>query len=97
MIIISRAFINSFITKDSKSSDALISWYIKTKVADWPNFSEMKKTFNSVDTVGNDLYVFNIKGNQYRLIARIFFKIRTIYIKFIGTHSQYDKLNIKNL
>jgi mRNA interferase HigB len=53
----------------------------------------MKKTFNSVDVVGNDRYVFNIKGNSYRLVAMIFFDIRTIYIRFIGTHSEYDKID----
>ena len=97
MVIISKAAINEFIAKDSKAGDALMSWYIKTKNANWANFPEMKTTFNSVDAVGNDLYIFNIKGKQYRLIVRIFFKIRTIYIKFIGTHSQYDKINIQDL
>lgn len=97
MVIISKRVINVFIAKDTKSADALISWYVNTKAADWANFSEMKNTFNSVDAIGNDLYVFNIKGNKYRLIARIFFKIRTVYIKFIGTHSQYDKINIEDL
>ena len=53
--------------------------------------------FGSVDFVGNDLYVFNIKGNQYRLIVRIKFKIRTIYIRFIGTHKEYDRVKLDDL
>ena len=53
----------------------------------------MKKTFNTVSTVGNDRYVFNIKGNDYRLVTMIFFDIRTIYIRFIGTHSEYDNID----
>lgn len=57
----------------------------------------MKKTFNSVDTVGNDRYVFNIKGNNYRIIAMIFFNIRTIYIRFVGTHKEYDKVDCKTV
>jgi mRNA interferase HigB len=64
--------------------------------SDWANFNELREMFNSADSVGNDLYVFNIKGNKYRLIARIIFKVRTIYIKFIGTHSQYDRLNLND-
>jgi mRNA interferase HigB len=52
----------------------------------------MKAMFNSVDAVGNDRYVFNIRGNNYRLIAMIFFDVRTVYIRFVGTHSEYDKL-----
>ena len=53
--------------------------------------------FNSVDAVGSDLYVFNIKGNNYRLIVRIIFRVRTIYVKFIGTHKEYDKVNLDDL
>jgi mRNA interferase HigB len=73
--------------------NALFKWYELAASADWKNFSEMKGTFNSVDAVGNDRYVFNIKGNNYRLVALILFKIRTVYILFIGTHSEYDKIN----
>ena len=47
---------------------------------------------NSVDAIGNDRYVFNIRGNHYRLIALIFFDVRTVYIRFVGTHNDYDKL-----
>lgn len=57
----------------------------------------MKKTFNSVDAVGNDRYVFNIKGNSYRIVAMIFFDIRTIYIRFVGTHKEYDKVDCKTV
>lgn len=53
--------------------------------------------FPSTDYVGNDLYVFNIQGNKYRLIARITFRVRTVYIKFIGTHAEYDKVNLGDL
>ncbi len=53
---------------------------------------EVKQTFNSVDSMGNDRYVFDIKGNHYRLIALIIFNVRTVYILFIGTHKEYDKV-----
>ncbi|MDB4904795.1 MAG: addiction module toxin RelE [Mucilaginibacter sp.] len=61
-------------------------------MADWANYHEMKEMYNSVDSVGDDRYVFNIRGNTYRLVAMIFFDVRTVYIRFIGTHSEYDKL-----
>ena len=54
-------------------------------------------SFNSVDSVGNDRYVFNIKGNRYRLVALILFKIRTVFILFIGTHKEYDLINAKTI
>jgi mRNA interferase HigB len=57
----------------------------------------MKNDFGSVDAVGNDLYVFNVGGNKYRIIARIFFTVHTIYIRFVGTHLEYDKVNLSDL
>jgi len=60
-------------------------------------FADVKKSFNSVDAVGDGLFVFNIKGNDCRLIARILFKARTVFIRFIGTHREYDVLNISEL
>jgi mRNA interferase HigB len=53
----------------------------------------MKNSFNAVDAVGNDRYVFNIKGNHFRLIALIIFKVRTVFVLFIGTHKEYDQLD----
>jgi mRNA interferase HigB len=53
----------------------------------------MKNSFNAVDAVGNDRYVFNIKGNHFRLIALIIFKVRTVFVLFIGTHKEYDQID----
>jgi len=71
---------------------ALDEWYNKTEQSQWNCFADVKKTFNSVDSVGNKRYVFNIKGNSYRVIALILYKPKIVYIRFIGTHSEYDKI-----
>jgi len=71
---------------------ALDEWYNKTEESQWNCFADVKKTFNSVDSVGNKRYVFNIKGNSYRVIALILFTPKIVYIRFIGTHSEYDKI-----
>ncbi|GAB1415153.1 type II toxin-antitoxin system HigB family toxin [Paludibacter sp.] len=71
---------------------ALDEWYIKTEFSEWDCFADMKQTFNSVDSIGNRRYVFNIKGNSYRLIALVLFVPKIVYIRFIGTHSEYDKI-----
>lgn len=92
MVIIAKTFINVFAHKHPASKVALNNWYQIVKEVDWGNFNDVKNTFGSVDAVGNDRYVFNIKGNDYRLIAMIFFDKRTVYIRFIGTHAEYDKL-----
>ncbi len=92
MVIIAKTFVNVFVHKHPASKGALNSWYQIVKEADWGNFNDVKNTFGNVDAVGNDRYVFNIKGNDYRLIAMIFFNKRTVYIRFIGTHAEYDNL-----
>ena len=71
---------------------ALDEWYIKTEQSQWNCFADVKQSFNSVDNVGGKRYVFNIKGNFYRIIAIILFGPKIVYIRFIGTHSEYDKI-----
>lgn len=93
MVILSKRMINAFTDVEPRSSDALLHWYKHCKSANWSNFAELKQTFRSADFVGNERYVFNIKGNNYRLIAKIHFDIRTVYILFIGTHVEYDKID----
>jgi len=93
MVIISKAILRDFSALHPNSKIALEDWYDLVKNADWKNFNEMRNTFNSVDAVGNDRYVFNIKGNTYRLITLILFNVRTVFILFIGTHKEYDKID----
>lgn len=71
---------------------ALQEWTTIVKKNEWASFADVKKTFNSVDNVGNQHYVFNIKGNNYRLIVVIKFTIKFVYIRFIGTHAEYDRI-----
>ena len=71
---------------------ALQEWVSIVKRSDWTCFADIKKTINSVDYIGNQRYIFNIKGNNYRLVV-IKFTIKFIYIRFIGTHSEYNKID----
>lgn len=93
MIVISKARLRDFCQKHSDAVGAVNQWWKKTKAADWASMTDIKSTFNSVDYVGNDRYVFNIKGKRYRLTAMIFSDIRTVYIRFIGTHQEYDRID----
>jgi mRNA interferase HigB len=97
MVIISKSALTQFAQIHADALIALIEWYDTTLEADWSNLSDVRQTFNSVDYVGNERYVFNIKGNRYRLIVVILFSIRTIYIKFVGTHAEYDKIDAKTV
>lgn len=93
MVIITKGAIHEFSKKQSRSTQPLNDWFDKTQEADWRNFQDVKSTFNSVDSIGNDRFVFNVGGNNYRLIAMIHFTIRTVYIRAILTHKEYDGLN----
>jgi mRNA interferase HigB len=97
MRIVARKTIVNFYQKHSDSKIALEEWYSKTHRAEWTCSADIKQTFNSVDSIGNDRFVFNIKGNDYRLVALIIFKIKTVYVRFIGTHAEYDKTNCSKI
>lgn len=98
MRAISRKSLVLFYQKHSEAKLALEDWYKKVSDADWNNFAEMKSDFNSVDNVGNRRFVFNIRGNHYRIVALVLFVPKRVYIRFVGTHSEYDEINdIKNL
>ncbi|WP_281168493.1 type II toxin-antitoxin system HigB family toxin [Spirosoma spitsbergense] len=77
--------------------DELLRWMRVVEAADWSSVADIRQDFNSVDYVKNDRYVFNIKGNQYRLVAMIHFRVRSLYIRFIGTHSAYDRINVSEV
>jgi mRNA interferase HigB len=93
MVIISKIILVEFGAHYSDSVEALNKWYNESKKANRNNLNDIKKSFNTIDYVGNDRYVFNIKGNKYRLVAMIFFDIRTVFIRFVGTHAEYDKID----
>jgi mRNA interferase HigB len=97
MVIISKTKLTEFGKYHGDAIAAVNEWWIKTKMADWSTFQEIKNTFNSVDYVGNDRYVFNIRGNKFRIVAMIFFDIRTVYNRFIGTHAAYDKIDCSTI
>jgi mRNA interferase HigB len=72
---------------------ALERWYDSVEKADWKNFQDIKVDFSAADYVGNQCYVFNIRGNNYRLVVVIKFTISYIFIRFVGTHKECDKID----
>jgi mRNA interferase HigB len=76
--------------KHADAQSALQVWFDTAVEAEWKNFEDVRKSFPVTDMVG-DLAIFNIRGNYYRLIVRIVFRYKRIYIKEFLTHAQYDK------
>lgn len=97
MVIISYGTLRNFYEVHADAKDALNNWYRLALQADWASYHEIKAMFNSVDAVGNDRFVFNIKGNNYRIVALIFFDVRTVYIRFVGTHKEYDRIDCSSI
>lgn len=98
MRIIAKSTLVEYYTKHPQAQQPLEDWYEITKRAEWQNINDIRVAFNTVDYVGNDRYVFNIKGNDYRLVVVIRFMKGRVYIRFIGTHAEYDKIkDIKNI
>ena len=92
MRIIAKSTLVNYYTINPKAKTALEDWYNKTKHAEWTCFADIKNTFNSVDSVGNKRYVFNIKGNDYRLVVIIKFTVSHVLIRFVGTHAEYSRI-----
>ena len=91
-------YLVEYYTKNPLAKSALESWYQTTLKAEWKNFADIQKTFATVSSVGNHRYVFNIKGNDYRLIVLINFTVSHVLIRFVGTHAEYDRIkDIQNL
>ena len=98
MRVVAKKALVEFYTEHSDAKTALEEWYEKTQKAEWETFADVRLTFNSADSIGNNRVVFNIKGNNYRLVALILFKIKMVYIRFVGTHQEYDRIkDIKNI
>lgn len=96
MRIISFATIREYVKKHTDADVPLRDWCKKTEKAEWKCLADIKQTFNSVDYVGNDRFVFNIKGNDYRLVAIVLFAAKKVFIRFIGTHKEYDNKDCSN-
>ena len=97
MRIVSKKKIVDCYTHYAQSKTALEEWYKKVSKARWHNFNELKQDFLTVDYVGNNRVVFNIKGNDFRLVAIIIYVSQKVYVRWIGTHSAYDKIDVKNV
>lgn len=90
-----REFYESSGREDSRI--ALERWYDIAQSANWKTLSEIREDFPATDYTGNQHYVFNIRGNKYRLVVVIKFTISRIFVRFVGTHAEYDKIDCSTI
>lgn len=93
MNVISIRAIHRFCEKHGAAKQALLTWYKTVSKANWKDINALWEDYPSADLVGDSRVIFNIKGNNYRLIARVNFQYKNVLIKFVGTHAEYDKID----
>jgi mRNA interferase HigB len=97
MHIISRKALREFWTLHPDSEQALKSWYHEVKVATWETSAELTSRYPAASVINAKRVVFNIRGNNYRLIVEIHYGRQMVFIRFVGTHSEYDKIDAKEI
>lgn len=99
MRIISRAALKNF-WSHSQYADAeqpLKAWYNEAKNANWQFPQDIKLLYRNASFVGSNKVVFNIHGNKYRLVVAVNYRFGILYIRFVGTHEQYDAIDVATI
>ena len=93
MRIIPRKMLRAFWETHADARKVLEAWYLDTKRADWKTPSDIKQVYRNASFIANNRVVFNIKGNRYRVIVVVVYEKGVVYLRFVGTHSEYDKID----
>ena len=95
--IVSKRTLREFWKKHSNSEQYLKTWFETARHSNWKSPNDIKKTYVHASILKNNRVVFNIKGNEYRLIVKFNFERQWAFIRFIGTHKEYDKIDADNI
>ena len=97
MRIIKKGTLRDYWRQHPDAAGPLKSWYREVKAADWQTPHDVKEMFGSASVVGDNRIVFNIAGNKYRLVVKFNYPYRVAYIRFIGTHAEYDEIDVEEI
>lgn len=97
MRVIAKKILREFWVIHSDCEQQLKSWYQEVDKGIWKNLNELKADYPNASILKHDRVCFNIKGNEYRLIVRINFDYQMMWIRFIGTHADYDKIEANKI
>ena len=84
-------------TEYADAEQPLKAWFREASNADWASPAAIKAAFGNASIVANNRVVFNIGGNKYRLVVRVNYPYRVLYVRFVGTHAQYDRINLEEV
>jgi mRNA interferase HigB len=97
MRIIAKSTLRAFWQRHPDAEEPLLAWYRETEKADWDDSAQVKARYRSASFVRGNRVVLNIKGNNYRLVVKINYPYRVVYIHFVGTHAEYNKINVEEV
>jgi len=97
MRVLSRQTLVQYWTIHKDVEDALNTWFKEAEQAHWKSPSDIKARYGSADFLKDNRVVFNIKGNHYRLIVKIHYNTEVVFIRFVGTHTEYEKINAETV
>lgn len=97
MRIIALGTLREFWKKHADAETPLRSWYALASRADWRSPADVKETYRSASFIANNRVVFNIKGNDYRLVVAVHYNRRMMFVRFVGTHHEYDKIDATSI
>ena len=97
MRIIDLATLRSFWTKHPDAETPLRAWHALVSRADWQTPSDIKEAYRNASFTANRRVIFNLKGNDYRLVVLVKYDRGLIFVRFIGTHQQYDKIDVETI
>lgn len=97
MVIIKLQPLREFIAAYPDARPSLSQWIKTVEQADWGTPNDLKAVYPSASLVGNDRVVFNIGGNKYRLVVLIIYRVRTVFVRFVGPHRAYDQVDVTTI
>lgn len=97
MRIIAKKTLRDFWSRRPDAEEPLLAWYREVELEDWDSPAKVKTKYRSASIVGGNRVVFNIKGNDYRLVVKINYPYRVVYIRFVGTHAAYDAIDVEEV
>lgn len=97
MRIIAKKALRDFWERHRDAEESLLAWYREVEQEDWDTPAKVKKKYRSASIVADNRVVFNIKGNNYRLVVKINYGARLVFIRFVGTHAEYDRINVEEM
>lgn len=95
--VFAKSTLRKYWEKNPDSEQHLKTWYDTVLISNWKSPNDVKKTYANASILKNSRVVFNIKGNAYRLVVKFNFEKQWIFIKFIGTHDEYDKIDVNKI